>query len=180
MAIQPKPTTLEDFVAFALLPENSEHEFEFIHGEVIELSPGRSINGGIANRIVVAVSNFCTENVLPSDTTSGEGAYNILGNTIVPDFAYKHEPLSEIYPDPVPPEWAAEVISPTDRPAAIRRKRAIYIEAGILFWEIYPEERVVDVYSPGQPLHSVGIDGLLDGGDVLPGFTIAVRTIFRI
>jgi hypothetical protein len=34
------------------------------------------------------------------------------------------------------------------------------------------------VYAPGQPVKTFGIDDTLDGGDVLPGFALAVREIF--
>ncbi len=178
MAIQQKPHSMEEFREFAFLPENAARVFELIHGEIVEVSPERSSNGAIANRIVGAVYNFCIERNLPFDTTSGGSAYDILGNTIAPDFAYKHGPMSDDYPDPLQPEWAAEVISPTDRAVDVAEKREIYLEAGILLWEIYPRSKRVDVYAPGQPPRSAGIDDVLDGGEVLPGFTVAVKDLF--
>ena len=82
------------------------------------------------------------------------------------------------YPDPEPPLWAVEIISPTDKAVNIRTKREIDIEAGILYWEMSPDLGRVDVYAPGQPLHTVSMDDTLDGADVLPGFTLPVRDIF--
>jgi len=35
----------------------------------------------------------------------------------------------------------------------------------------------VEVYTPGQA-NIVGLDGILDGGDVLPGFALPVKDIF--
>jgi Uma2 family endonuclease len=72
------------------------------------------------------------------------------------------------------------VISPTDKPDDIRAKRLIYIEieAGILYWEVYPKSQSIDVYAPGKPLLTIGIDGVLDGGDVLPGLQIPVKELF--
>jgi hypothetical protein len=43
---------------------------------------------------------------------------------------------------------------------------------------MYPESQSIDVYPPGQPMYTVGIDGVLDGGDVLPGLQIAVKELF--
>jgi hypothetical protein len=36
----------------------------------------------------------------------------------------------------------------------------------------------VDVYAPGEPVRTVGMGGTLDGGVVLPGFTLPVRELF--
>ena len=38
--------------------------------------------------------------------------------------------------------------------------------------------QVVEVYAPGQGYQAVGAAGTLDGGDVLPGFSLAVKDIF--
>jgi Uma2 family endonuclease len=92
--------------------------------------------------------------------------------------AYKQTPMSAEYPDPVAPLWAVEVISPTDKAVDIRKKRLIYAAAGILLWEVYPQLQRVDVYAPGQALVSYGIDDVLDGGSVLPGFRLPVKDIF--
>jgi Uma2 family endonuclease len=85
--------------------------------------------------------------------------------------------MSDEYPDPVAPSWAVEIVSPTDKAINVRNKRSIYIAAGILYWEIYPDLQRVDVYAPGQPMVTVGMDGTLDGGRVLPGFTVALKDI---
>lgn len=111
-------------------------------------------------------------------TSGGDGAYNINGNVVAPDVAYKRTPTSKEYPDPIPPEFVVEIISPTDKAADIRAKRRIYTQARILYWEVYPDAQSIDVYKPGLPVQTFGINEMLDGSDVLPGFTIAVRDIF--
>jgi hypothetical protein len=35
------------------------------------------------------------------------------------------------------------------------------------------------VYAPGKGLQSLGIDDMLDVGDILPGFKLPVREIFQ-
>ena len=42
---------------------------------------------------------------------------------------------------------------------------------------IYPESKTVDVYTLGG-VQVIEIDGALDGGDVLPGFRLALREMF--
>lgn len=76
------------------------------------------------------------------------------------------------------PLWAVKVVSPTDRATDIRDKRQIYLDAGLLYWELYPRSVRADVYAPGQPMRTLGSDGVLDGDTLLPGFTLAVRALF--
>ena len=178
MTAQKIGMTLDEFVQYAMLPENADRRLEFINGEVVEMAPARTRNSELGDILVFVVRLFCREQSISCHTTSGDGAYDILGNTIAPDFAYKPTPMSNDYPDPDPPLWAVEVISPNDEASDIRDKRQIYQTAGILLWEIYPKTKSVDVYAPGKSPQTVGIDGTLDGGDVLPDFTLPVRALF--
>lgn len=171
--------TMDEFLEFVARPENADREFELIDGEIIEVMPSRTYNSGFALRIAARVELFCDEHNIACYMSGADGAYRILDNTLVPDFAYKRTPLSKEYPDPNPPLWVVEVLSPTDEPGNIKKKRKIYQQAGILLWELDPEKQSIEVYAPGQKKHTFGIDDTLDGGDVLPGFTLAVRTLFR-
>ncbi len=48
-----------------------------------------------------------------------------------------------------------------------------------LIWLIDPQRQTVAVYTPERELPDIKrLDGTLDGGDVLPGFTLAVRELF--
>ncbi|MCC6801345.1 MAG: Uma2 family endonuclease [Anaerolineae bacterium] len=124
------------------------------------------------------IHTFCRERSLACHISGAGGCYDIGGHVISPKLAYKRNPMSGDFPDAVPPEWAVEVISPNHLATVIRRKRQIYQQAGILLWEIYPQSQSIDAYAPGQPVKTVGIDGTLDGGDVLPGFTLTARDLF--
>lgn len=171
--------TMDEFIEFALRPENADREFELIDGEITEVVPGSTYNSGLSIHVAIQVQLFCDAQKLPCYMSGADGAYRILNNTLVPDFAYKRTPLSKDYPDPEPPLWAVEVLSPTDEPGHIKKKRRIYSQAKILLWELDPDKQLIDVYAPGQAKRTFGIDDPLDGADVLPGFTLAVRTLFR-
>ena len=170
--------SLEEFQRWAELPENADHDYELINGAVVPVTPARSTHSFIHNLLVVAVHNYCRVQNVPCYTTSGDGTFVIMGHALSPDFTYRPTPLLDDYPDPEPPLWAVEIISPTEKAKDIRDKREIYRQAGILYWEIYPNSRSVDVYAPGQPVRTVGIDDTLDGGAVLPGFTLPLRDLF--
>jgi Uma2 family endonuclease len=179
VVVAKKLPTLEDFMQFASREENADRLFEFINGEFIEVSPGRTWNSEIGHRIAIAVYLFCAEHNIPYHSSGEQGAYQILGHVTVPDFAYKRTPMSKEYPDPIAPEWVVEVVSPTDKAKEIRAKQEIYQDAGILYWEIYPDLERIDVYAPGQPLRTLRINDSLDGGDVLPGFRLPIRKLLE-
>lgn len=179
MVANVKPITIDDFKAFIARPENSGRLFEFINGEIIEVSPGRTRNSEFGQIITTAVRNFCREHKIPGHTSGGDGAYAVQGHVVAPDFSYKQSPMSDEYPDPIAPEWAIEIVSPTDKAHEIRDKRNIYIEAGILYGELYPKSQSIDVYAPDEPKRTIRLDGVLDGGNVLPGFTLPLKEIFE-
>ena len=84
---------------------------------------------------------------------------------------------------PVPdlvPDLAVEVLSEGNTPAEMRRKVREYFDAGVgLVWLIDPKKRAARVYT--APHRSVRIlEGQsLDGGNVLPGFSIGLADLFR-
>lgn len=178
MVIQTR-ITLEEFKDFIAKPENSSRLFELINGEIVEVVPGRTRYSEIGHVLSFTVRLFCQEHNLPCHTSGEAGAYHVGDNVVAPDFAYKRTPMSDDYPDPIAPDWAVEVISPTDKATNIREKRQIYRQAGLLLWEIYPQSQSIDVYAPGQPVRTVTVDGTLDGDEVLPGFTISARRLFE-
>jgi Uma2 family endonuclease len=102
----------------------------------------------------------------------------------LPDIAFI---LWENAPDaddetPIPdlaPDLAVEVISPSNTPKEMARKRREYFTAGTrLVWEVYPKSRTVHVYtSPAKP-RTLKIGDTLDGGDLLPGFELPLKVLF--
>src|SRR5258708_1803609 len=92
---QTKPMTIEAFIAFALLPENAERNFEFVNGEIIEKMPGSTENSGIAANLVFETRLYCQINELPCFVSTGDGAYRIGQNIIAPDFAYKPDAMNK-------------------------------------------------------------------------------------
>lgn len=78
-----------------------------------------------------------------------------------------------------PPDFAVEVLSPSNTAKEMARKRADYFNAGCqLVWEADPEKRCVEVFT--SPDHSTILDesGVLTGDPVLPGFRLPVKDWF--
>lgn len=74
---------------------------------------------------------------------------------------------------------AIEVRSPTGRVLGSRKRAAYYLAHGVrLVWLFCPEQRLIEVYAPGAGILLLTIQDTLTGGDVLPGFAVAVAETF--
>ena len=90
----------------------------------------------------------------------------------------KPPPCSEKVPAVVP-DLVVEVLSMSNTTREMARKRDEYFRAGVkLVWEIDPELRSATVFTGPNAMSIVSIDGHLEGADILPGFTLALREVF--
>ncbi len=77
------------------------------------------------------------------------------------------------------PDLAVEVISPGNTKKELQRKMRDYFVAGTrLTWLVYPKTQTALVYVSPTDFRRVPKTGSLDGGDVLPGFTLPLAAIF--
>lgn len=84
-------------------------------------------------------------------------------------------------PPALVPYLVIEVVSPTDKVTDLDKKIDAYLLDGVrLIWVLNPERRKATVHAPDleQPIH-LKSDGVLDAGDVIPGFKIALSTLFE-
>jgi len=76
------------------------------------------------------------------------------------------------------PDLVVEVLSPGDRPGATLAKVADWLSAGTrLVWVIDAERRLARVYRADGTETTLGAAGVLDGEDVLPGFSCPLASI---
>lgn len=182
MTLEAIKYTYAQYVAFCDLPENEGRIFELIDGEIVEKMASHKPSK-VAARIVRFVDTFVDEHDL-GDVTGADGGYQMNDeNTFIPDVAFisrERLPVEPAREAPVPPDLAVEVKSPTDRIRTLRRKAERHLELGTkLVWLVFPDEQKVEVYMPDADVISVDIEGVLDGGTALPGFTLPVKNIFR-
>jgi Uma2 family endonuclease len=78
------------------------------------------------------------------------------------------------------PDLAVEVLSPKNTRAEMDRKRREYFGGGTkLVWQVYPKTAKVRVYTSIDQYTELSEDDTLDGGTVLPGFTLSIRRWFE-
>ena len=80
----------------------------------------------------------------------------------------------------VAPDLAAEIISISNTADEVAEKLEEYFKVGVrLVWVVYPRQMKVYVYASPTKVQVLALDDELEGGDVLPGFRLALRTLFE-
>ena len=78
-----------------------------------------------------------------------------------------------------PPDLAIQIISPDDRPGEVRAKVREYLTYGAsAVWVADRRKHTVSIHRSGSRPKVLQEDDLLDGGDVLPGFSCRVADLF--
>lgn len=183
MVIREQRYTLEAFHAFSQRPENRDRLFELIDGEVVE-----KVESFIPSRIAGWISTYINMYLLRNPigyVTGADGSYILSPeHEFMPDVGYiSKQRLPEIPMHEVrgAPDLAVEVLSPTDSKRELRRKAEDYLRFGArMVWLIFPETQRVEVYTVDDDVVELDAAGILDGGEVLPGFTLPVRDIFLV
>lgn len=79
------------------------------------------------------------------------------------------------------PELVVEVASPGQRGPELAAKAERWLRAGVrLVWIVWPQERQVDVWDArtGNEPRTFMVGDELDGGNVLPGFTLPLERLW--
>jgi Uma2 family endonuclease len=98
-------------------------------------------------------------------------------------YSWEHYP-NRLLPDGTflqrAPDLAVEILSPSNTEREMDRKRREYFDGGAhLVWQVYPPARRVRVYTTVDAFVELDEDQTLEGGTVLPGFTLPVRHWFE-
>ena len=168
------------------LTSRKEALCELIDGILVEKAMGW-YESLIASWIITAINNYLVQN--PIGKALGEGGtLQILPDQMrIPDacfISWSRFPAGELPREPIPelvPDLAIEVLSESNTPREMEQKRRDYFQAGVrLVWYIDPPTRSATVYTSAEdPGTRHGETEPLDGGDVLPGFTLSLAEIFR-
>jgi Uma2 family endonuclease len=161
-------------------------EWELIDGELVPVTPSSLRSTMIGLRIGRIVGNYVDAHDL-GVMTGADGGYVLFPDrqTVrVPDVGFIRKdrvpPIAEHGRFPrLAPDLAVEVLSPSDRMGDALSKVTMYLQAGVrAIWLVDPETRTITTFYPDQPLVVLAAGDSLDGGDVLPGFSISVAELF--
>jgi Uma2 family endonuclease len=163
------------------------HRYELVKGELKEMRPAGPQHGRVANNIAFLITQYAKEKNLGA-VYAAETGFKLKEK---PDtvraadatFVAKERIPAEGEPAgywAIAPDLVVEVVSPFDAAQAIQAKVAEWLTAGCrLVWVAYPETQTVMEYRDSGAIHILTAQELLEGGDVLPGFTCPIAQIFE-
>jgi Uma2 family endonuclease len=163
---------------------NSRRPCELIDGVLVEKPVG-----WYESHLAVLLAYFLVDYLKGQDLgiIVGEaGPMRVEPNQVrVPDVAFyswDHFP-DRLVPDgpilDVVPDLAVEVLSPSNTKKEMARTRSEYFAGGCkLVWEVDRDTRSAAVYTTPDDFTTVDETGTLDGGAVLPGFTLKLSDLF--
>jgi Uma2 family endonuclease len=160
---------------------------ELVDGRIVRMSPTGPRHGEIEARIAELLAQFVRPRGLGKVLTGEVGLYTrrdpdrVRGVDVlfVSNDTYARRSPGLAYLD-VAPELVVEVLSPDDRMVDVNQKLREYFELGVrLVWVADPEARSVSAYRTPTEAREFRVGDVLPGDGVLPGFEIAVVTIFE-
>ncbi|MFN4261693.1 MAG: Uma2 family endonuclease [Gemmataceae bacterium] len=177
----PGLATEEDLLAQL---HDGKNLYELVDGALVEKAMGFR-----ESLLALALGSMLRAFVLERNLGLVSGADGIVrlfpGLTRIPDVAFvsweripegriPEEPIADLVPD-----LAVEVLSAGNTPAEMARKRREYFAAGVrVVWIVDPNARTVAVYSEPERFVTLDESANLEGGEVLPGFTLSLRDLF--
>jgi len=178
----PGMATLEDAIS---VDRHEDLACELIDGILVEKTMGW-YESLLAAYIVQKLGNFLDTHKLGKALTT-DATLQILYNQMrMPDacfISWKRFPGGTLPREPMPrlvPDLAIEVLSPSNTPGEMQRKRRDYFAAGVeLVWQIDPETQTAQVFTSETNVTDIAADGVLDGAHVLPGFQLSLGELFE-
>ena len=168
------------------LPKGDGRRFELIRGVLIEKMPGGDPHSEAVVRTGTILTVYSDDNDY-GDVRSGEPGYRLdrdPDTVRAPDVAW-FAPGRLIRGRPgfpeLAPDLAVEVKSPGNSWPEVRTKAAMWLNYGSQqVWVADPPTATITVYSSlnTAPV-TLGEDDILDGGELLPGFSTPVWRLFR-
>ena len=163
------------------------HRFDLVDGMLQEKHMG-SLSSWVGGELYARLREYARANrfgwVWHAD--AGFNCFGTKSTVRYPDVAvlrYGRLPDEEL-PDghiELAPDFVAEVVSPNDRIDDLEQKIIDYRQAGVrLVWIVFPALQIARVHRPDRTIAEVGVNELLTGEGVLPGFQVRLGDLFPV
>ncbi|HEY8692018.1 MAG TPA: Uma2 family endonuclease [Chloroflexota bacterium] len=158
-------------------------KYELVRGELYEMVTTLR-HGAVTGQIYRLVANW--NDGAKAGIVTTDGGFHLERNPDTvrgPDVSFVRkgrltkEQTRRGFPD-IAPDVAFEVRSPNDTWADLVRKAEEYLAAGVQMVVLIEADEFVEVRRPGAEPKRLGLDDVLDGQDVMPGFSCRVRGLF--
>ena len=166
---------------------DDEHRYDLIEGELLKMSPAGGVHGLVGWRLTAHLSPYILNSGIGFGFNSETGFLlrRDPDTVLAPDFAFVRADRMLSLEDhqgflPIAPDMVVEIVSPSERQTETNRKVSVYLEAGVReVWTVHPDRKQVIVYRQDEAPVCFAEDQEIDGGDVLPGFVLAVTALFE-
>lgn len=181
--------------------------YELVRGEILRMPPPKGQHGFVEIALAEACGRYLYARALALGWTEEQGlpargrlVGHIAGGEAGIRFSLPDDPdqvrgvdLFYLTPEqvsrfehllrdeyiPTVPALVVEVISPSESANRIDQKVWDYLAGGAeAVWLLYPRTRTAHVYGPDGSALVIPSDSALDGGAVLPGFTVSLCNLF--
>jgi len=162
------------------------HNLELVRGELREMAPA-SWEHGARTASLAAHATVCVDlNDLGLCFTAETGVVLARNpdTVLAPDWAFVSR--ARVSPNwsagfiPVVPDLVLETRSPSASASEVAGKIREWLNAGVrIVWDLDPQHRRLTVHRADTPPEVLGVDDVLSGEDLLPGFRLPLRLVFR-
>jgi Uma2 family endonuclease len=180
---QPKLTTADELWAIG----DDGCRYDLIEGELYRMSPASPKHGAVVHEFSTSLGIYLRSNPI-GGAYGAESGFRLSRDpdtVLAPDAAFLRS--DKIPPEDqqdsfweVVPDLVVEVISPTDTVRYLADKVAAYLDAGVtVVLTIDPKRLTLSVHTRDGITRTLGVNGVLELPDILPGFSLPISEIFR-
>ncbi len=164
------------------LPDDG-HVYELVGG-ALAMSQAGFEHGEIITRVIVPLGAHVMAKKLGVVVGASTGFWMQTGNARSPDVAFVakerlrgRRPTKKFFQGA--PDLAVEVVSPNDKWHVVSKKVAeLFANGTRLAWVINPSDQTVHIYHSAQPDRICKAGDVLDGEQLVPGFSLPVAELF--
>jgi Uma2 family endonuclease len=165
---------------------HKEGSYELVKGEVVEMAPPGWDHGEIAANIAGELRAFVRQHDLGRVVIeTGFWFENQPDIVRIPDVTFLKRDRAPVGSLPGffmgAPDLAVEVVSPWDTASQLEVKVHDYLRTGAQrVWVVYPDSHSVVVHRPDGQARRYGQNEAIEDEELLPGFSLPLREIFRL
>lgn len=180
----PYPGTATEQDLIAIVDGPDRRLCELVDGTLVEKAMG-FFEGRVGCVLLHFLEDYLEQNNIGFCVAADSMMRIVPGRVRLPDVSFiswdklprrrvPKKPIADLVPD-----LAVEVLSKGNTRREMKDKREEYFQGGArLVWEINPKKQSARVYTSPTHFQEIGLDGVLDGGEVLPGFVLPLKRLF--
>lgn len=186
ICMNPAPGTATEADLVRFLEAANKRLYELIDRTLVEKAVGMR-ESMIAAKLIQRLANHVEENDLGL-VAGADGPYRLVPGLVrLPDVSFirwqdvPNESLPDETLSTLTASLVVEVLSSSNTAAEIARKRDQFFAHGCKqFWVVDPETQTVEVFTSITRVKSLSATDTLDGGKILPGFSMPVSVLFNL